>query len=118
MRDEDALDRVLQHEVAELVPGAEGPDDFAAVAQGDEEFLCGPRRVSSRAVRGIESAGVENVLSVRSSRLAAVVNICGGSCGIAGGGTEEKVPRCGGPGPALSWMERFSMGVDHGKRAT
>lgn len=52
----------------------------------------------------------DNILSVRSSNEAAVVNICGGSCGIGGGPCAfvEPAPREG-PPPGPNWSAWLSI---------
>lgn len=70
----------------ELVPASEDADEFAAVAEDEDEFLCDCVSyvlLSFSHSFCYESLGriCADILSVRSSSCAAVVNICGGNCG-------------------------------------
>jgi len=102
----------LAHCHTELIPASQHADQLAPVSQGDHKLLF-RAPMSAHPVQHT-CLHVTNSLSVRSSSCAAVVNICGGSCGTGGGMPSVCCcwPICCGPGwpcgPA-SWRLRCSM---------
>jgi hypothetical protein len=102
----------LAHCHTELIPASQHADQLAPISQGDHKLLF--RSPMSAPLVQSSRRHFTNSLSVRSSSCAAVVNICGGSCGTGGGMPSVCCcwPICCGPGwpcgPA-SWRLRFSM---------